>query len=89
MQQKWTSKNRWQEVERMDESEIFPNRRVLVSIIYLFLDFSAENGNEDVPIRDYFGLSHSLHLLLAVFQNLFLLRRITNPIVKVGIVLPL
>ena len=34
----------------------------------LFLDFSAENENKDVPIRGYFGFSHALHLLLVVFR---------------------
>ena len=39
-------------------------------------DFSDENGNKDVPIRDYFGFSHALHLLPAVFRNSFSLRRL-------------
>ena len=33
----------------------------------LFLDLSADNGNEDVPIRDNFGFIRALHLLPAVF----------------------
>ena len=44
------------------------------TVLHLFLDFSAENGNEDVPILDFFGFSHALHLLMAVFGNSFSLR---------------
>ena len=36
-----------------------------------FLDFSAENKNEDVPIRGYFGFIHTVHLLLAVCKIRF------------------
>ena len=40
----------------------------------LFLGFSAKNGNEDVPIRDYFGFNHVLFFLSTVFRNSFLLQ---------------
>ena len=36
-------------------------------LIHLFPDFSAKNGNEDVLIWEYFGFSHALHFLLAIF----------------------
>ena len=29
---------------------------------HLFLDFSAYIGNEDMPIRDYFGFIHAVDL---------------------------
>ena len=38
---------------------------------HLLLDLSAENGNEDAPIRKYFGFIYTLHLLPAVFRNSF------------------
>ena len=41
------------------------------TVIHLFLDFSAKNGNEDVPIQEYFGFSHALHLMPAVFKIRF------------------
>ena len=41
---------------------------------HLFLYFSADNGNEDVPIRGYFRFSHVLHLPPAIFWNSFSLR---------------
>ena len=44
----------------------------------LFLDFSANNGNKDVPIWDYFGFVHALHLPLAVFRDSFSLRIFKN-----------
>ena len=41
-------------------------------LIQLFLNLSAENGNEDVPIWEYFGFSHALYLLRRFFGiNLF------------------
>ena len=49
-------------------------------LIHIFLGFSAENGNEDVPIQDYFRFSHALHLLPGVFRNSFSLLIITNPL---------
>ena len=57
--------------------------------IPLKVSFSANNGSEDVANQDYFGFSHMIHLLLKIFHYLFLLRIITNPLVQVGIVLPL
>ena len=45
-----------------------------------FPRFWAENGNKDVPFWYYFGFSHALHLLSAVFQNSFLLRKIYKPL---------
>ena len=44
-------------------------------VLHLSLGFSVENGYEDVPIREYFGFSHALHLLPTVFRNSFLLWR--------------
>ena len=41
---------------------------------HLFLDFSADNGNKDAPIREYFGFIHVVHLPPAVFRNSFSLR---------------
>ena len=41
---------------------------------HLFLNFSADNGNEDMSIQEYFGCSHALHLLPAVFRNSFSLQ---------------
>ena len=38
---------------------------------HLFLNFSAYNGNEDVPIRDYFGFIHAVDLPPAFFLTLF------------------
>ena len=35
---------------------------------HLFLDFSAYNGNEDVPIRNYFGFIHAVDLLPDFFE---------------------
>ena len=46
----------------------------------LFPYFSAKDGNKYVPIRDYFGFIHALHLLLAVFRNSFRLRIISDPL---------
>ena len=43
-QRKWISKTRWQEVERVDESEIFPNQNVLVSIF-------GREIEETVPLK--------------------------------------
>ena len=43
--------------------------------IHLFLYFLAGNQNEDVPIRDYFGFSHALHLPPAAFRYSFWLLR--------------
>ena len=40
-------------------------------VLHLFLNFSAENGNKGMPIWDYFGFSHMLHLLLEVFRKPF------------------
>ena len=37
----------------------------LTILLHLLPNLSAGNGNEDVPIRDYFGGSHALHLLPA------------------------
>ena len=34
----------------------------------LFHDFSDDNGNKDVPIWDYLGFSHAIHLLLEVLK---------------------
>ena len=48
----------------------------LTVLLHIFLGFSAENENEDVPIQEYFVFSHALHLLPAVFRNSFSLRRI-------------
>ena len=36
-------------------------------LLHPFPNFSAENDNEDVPIRDYFGFSHALYLLPEFF----------------------
>ena len=36
---------------------------------HLFLDFSADDGNEDVPIQDYFGFIHAFHLPPVVFMK--------------------
>ena len=44
-------------------------------VLYLFLGFLAKNWDEDVSIWDYFGFSHALHILPAVFRNSFWLRR--------------
>ena len=52
----------------------------LTVLLHIFLGFSAENENEDVPIQDYFGFSHALHPLPAVFRNSFLLQRIHDPL---------
>ena len=35
---------------------------------HLFLDFSAYNGNEDVPIRDYFVFIHTVDLTPKFFE---------------------
>ena len=45
----------------------------VIVLLHLFLDLLAKNGNKDVSIREYFGFSHVLHFLLAVFRNSFLL----------------
>ena len=47
----------------------------LTVLLHIFLGFSAENENEDVPIQEYFVFSHALHLLSAVFLNSFSLRK--------------
>ena len=60
------------------KSNIRRTRPTLTALLHLFLDFSAENGNEDIPIQDYFGFNHALHLLAAVFRNSFSLRRIVD-----------
>ena len=39
--------------------------------LQLFSNLLAENWNADVPIHEYFGLSHALHLLLTVLWNSF------------------
>ena len=70
-------------------SSVFGECHRFPLFLHLFLDFSADNGNEDMPIQEFFGFSHALHFLPAVFQNSFLLRRITNLLVKVVFVLPL
>ena len=46
----------------------------LTVLFHIFLDLLTDNGNEYVLIWDYFGFSHALHLLRAVFRNSFLLR---------------
>ena len=51
---------RWSQYERLEG--------------HLFLGFLADNGNEDMPIQDYFGCIHALHLLPSVLRNSFLLR---------------
>ena len=35
---------------------------------HLFLDFLAYNGNEDVPIREYFGFIHAVNLPPAFYE---------------------
>ena len=49
-------------------------------ILHLFLDFLAQNGNKDMPIREYFELCHAFHLLPTIFRNSFSLRRIADSI---------
>ena len=46
-------------------------RHYIQNVGHLFLDFSAYNGNEDVPIRDYFGFIHAVDLPPAFFEILF------------------
>ena len=49
-------------------------------LLHLFLNLSAENGYEDVPIWGYFGFSHALRLLSAVFRYSFPLWIISDPL---------
>ena len=49
-------------------------------LLRIFFDFLAENANKDVTIWGYSGFRHALHLLLTVLHNLFLLRRIADPL---------
>ena len=43
----------------------------LTVILHIFLEYSAKNGNEDVPIWEYFVSSHALRLLPVFFENHF------------------
>ena len=52
----------------------------LTVLLHIFLGFSAETENEDVPIQEYFGFIHALHLLPVVFIISFLLQIIHNPL---------
>ena len=38
-------------------------------ILYLFINFSTNNENKDVPIQDYYGFRYAFHLLPVVFLN--------------------
>ena len=40
----------WQEVKRMDESEIFPNRRVFVSIVGRYIEEKVEKYSIVLPL---------------------------------------
>ena len=50
MQRKWISKNRRQEEERMDESEIVLNQRVLTSIVGWEIEEKVENYSIVLPL---------------------------------------
>ena len=63
---------------------ILNKRAVVFEQHYIY----ATHPRRPLPIRDYFGFSHALHLLPEVFRNSFLLRRNDFKIIYIGRTIP-